>query len=109
MTAAKAAERDAKQRNKQKKKNSETVKQRNEQKKKNSETTVSLLSNFLSLFASFFVIMTFKSQDRLKDSKNLTLITTTITTTFNESSFSFVSFMMTTIIKSDRAVKKTTV
>jgi len=107
LTAAKAAERNAKQRDKQKKKNSETAKQRNEQKKKNSETTVSLSSNLSSLFASFFVIMTFKSRDRSKDSKNLTLITTT--TTFNESSLSFISFMMTRTIKSDHAVKKTTV
>ncbi len=38
LTAVKVAEWDAKQRNKQKKKNSETAKQRNEQKKKNSET-----------------------------------------------------------------------
>ena len=93
MTAAKAAERNAKQ--------------RNEQKKKNSEATVSLSSNLSSLFASFFVIMTFKSRDRSKDSKNLTLITTT--TTFNESSFFFTSFMMTRIIKSDHAMKKTIV
>ena len=97
LTAAKAAERNAKQRNKQK--------------KKNSETTVSLSSNFSSFFALFFalffVIMTFKFQDRLKGSKNLTSITTT--TTFNESSFSFVSSVMTRTIKSDCAVKKTTV
>ncbi len=107
MTAAKAAERNAKQRNKQKKKNSETAKQRNEKKKKNSETTVSLSSNFSSFFASLFVIMMFKSWDRSKDSKNLTSITTT--TTFNESSLSFVSSVMTRTIKSDHAVKKTTV
>ncbi len=50
--------------------------------------------------------MKFKFQDRLKDSKNLTLITVT---TFNESSLSFISFMMFRTIKSDHAVKKTTV
>jgi len=109
LIAAKAAEQDAKQRDKQKKKNSETAKQRNEQKKKNSETTVSLSSNLFSLFASFFVIMTFKLRDRSKGSKNLTSITTTTTTTFNEPSLSFVSSVMTRTIKSDRAVKKTTV
>ena len=103
MTAAKAAELNAKQRNKQKKKNNEIAKQR-EQQKKNSEISLSL--NF---FASFFVIMTFKSRDRSKDSKNLTSTTTTTATTFNESSFSFVSFVMSRTIKSDRAVKKTTV
>ncbi len=106
LTAAKAAERDAKQRNKQKKKNSETAKQRNEQKKKNSEITVSLSSNLSSFFASSFVIMTFKFRSRSKDSKNLTSITNTTTTTFNESSFSFISSVMTRTIKSDRAVKK---
>ncbi len=71
LTAAKAAELNAKQRNKQKKKNSETAKQRKQQ-KKNSE--ISLSSN---LFASFFVIMTFKSRGRSKGSKNLTSTTTT--------------------------------
>jgi len=55
LIAAKAAELNAKQRDKQKKKNSETAKQR-EQQKKNSEISLSL--NF---FASFFIIMTFKS------------------------------------------------
>ena len=103
MTAAKAAELNAKQRDTQKKKNSETAKQK-EQQKKNSEISLSL--NF---FASFFVIMTFKLRSRSKDSKNLTLTTTTTATTFNESLLSFVSFMMSKTIKSDHAVKKTTV
>jgi len=112
LTAAKAAERDAKQwnakqRDKQKK-NSETAKQRNKQKKnsetENSEATVSLSFNSLS----FFVIMMFKSRDRSKGGKNLTSTTTT-TTTFNEPSFFFVSSVMTRTTKSDRAVKKTTV
>ncbi len=55
--------------------------------------------------------MTFKLQDRLKDDKNLTSTTTTsiTTTTLNESSLSFVSFVMTRTTKSDYAVKKTTV
>ncbi len=95
MTAAKAAELNAKQRNKQKKKNSKIAKQR-EQWKKNSE--ISLL---LNLFA-----IKFKSWSRLKDSKNLTLITVI---TFNESSFFFISFMMFKTIKSDHAMKKTIV
>ncbi len=91
LTAAKAAELNAKQRNKQQKKNSEA----------------SLSSN---PFASPFVIMTFKSRGRSKGSKNLTLTTTTTTaTTFNESSLSFVPSVMSRTIKSDRAVKKTTV
>ncbi len=116
MTAAEAAERnakqqDAKQKDKQKK-NSETAKQREKQKKnseKNSEIIVSLSSNFLLFFASLFVIMTFKFQDRSKDDKNFTLTTITTTTTFNESSLSFISSVMTRITKSDHAVKKTTV
>ncbi len=116
LTAAEAAERnakqrDAKQRDKQKK-NSETAKQRNKQKKnseKNSETIVSLSSNLSLPFASFFVIMTFKFRDRSKGGKNLTSTTTITTTTFNESSFSFASSVMTRTTKSDHAVKETTV
>ncbi len=49
--------------------------------------------------------MMFKSQNKLKDDKNFTSITTTITT-FNEFSLSFILFMMIKTIKSDHAVKK---
>jgi len=116
LTAAKAAERDAKQRNaKQRgkqKKNSEAAKQRDKQKKnseaENSEATVSLSSNFPSFFASPFVIMTFKLRGRSKGGKILTSTTTT-TTTFNEPSSFFVPSVMTRTTKSGRAVKETTV
>ncbi len=78
-------------------------KQRNKQKMKNSETTLSSDSLF---FASFFFMLTLKLRDRLKDSKNQTF---TVSIAFDETSFFFVSFVMTKTIKSDCAVKKTTV
>jgi len=91
LTVAKAAERDAKQRDKQK--------------KKNSEATASLSSDSSS-FASFFIMLTLKPRDRLKGSKNQTFA---VSIAFDESSFSFASSVMTRTTKSGRAVKKTTV
>jgi len=95
LTAAKAAERDAKQRDKQK--------------KKNSETTVSLSpdsSFFASFFASSFIMLTLKPRSRFKGSKNQTFA---VNIAFKKSSLSFVSTVMTRTTKSDRAVKKTIV
>jgi len=91
LTAAEAAERDAKQRNKQK--------------KKNSEATASLPSN-PSPFASSFTMLVLKPRDRLKGSKNQTFV---VSIAFDESSFSFASTVMTRTTKSGRAVKETIV
>ncbi len=106
LTAAEAAERNAKQRD---------AKQRNKQKEdseENSEAIASLSSDPPLPFASSFVIMTFKFRDRPKGGKNLTsttTTTTTTTTTFNEPSPSFAPPVMTRTTKSGRAVKETTV
>ncbi len=109
LTAAEAAERDAKQRDKQKKKNSEAAKQRDEQKKEDSEATASLPPDPPPPFASPSIIMTFKPRGRPKGSKNLTSTTTTTTTTFNEPPSSSAPPVMTRTTKSGRAVKETTV
>jgi len=118
LTAAEAAERDAKQRNaKQRgkqKEDSEAAKQRNKQKKdseEDSEAIASLSSDPSLPSASPSVIMTFKPRDRPKGGKNLTstTTTTTTTTTFNEPSLSSVPPVMTRTTKSGRAVKETTV
>ena len=106
LTAAEAAERNAKQRD---------AKQRNKQKEdseENSEAIASLSSDPPLPFASSFVIMTFKPRGRPKGGKNLTsttTTTTTTTTTFNEPSPSSASPVMTRTTKSGRAVKETTV
>ncbi len=116
LTAAEAAEReakqrDAKQRGKQKKDN-EAAKQRDKQKENSEEGSEAIASLspdplVLPLFASIFVIMTFKLRGRPKGGKNLT--STTTTTTFNEPSPSSAPSVMTRTTKSGRAVKETTV
>jgi len=95
LTAAEAAERDAKQRDKQK--------------EKDSEATASLPSDpspFAPFFAPPSIMLALKPRGRLKGSKNQTFA---VSIAFDEPSFSFVSTVMTRTTKSGRAVKETIV